>query len=86
MHRARKQLRSIVEREIFDENYDDHATLIRSVLAVLEDAELRHRIYELPEGSTMETCDFVDRCLVSTEVMRNILNQADTELDRQLNE
>lgn len=76
----------IVEREIFDSNYDEHAALIRNVLAAVEDGEIKHRIYELPESETMETYDLADRCLVSIEVMRNILSRADAELDRQLNE
>lgn len=76
----------IFEHELFDSRYDDHAALIRNVLYVIETNNMKHRIYELPEGETMDSCAFVDRCLVSIEVMRNILNQADAELDRQLNE
>ncbi|MCG8651521.1 MAG: hypothetical protein MI861_16890 [Pirellulales bacterium] len=56
----------IVEREIFEGNFEDHASLVREVLTVLEDGALKHRIYELPEGETMETF-VVDRFLASNQ-------------------
>ncbi|WP_425396867.1 hypothetical protein [Aeoliella sp.] len=74
----------VIEQEIFDANYDDHAALIRSVLRAIESGGMEYRIYELPEGETTESCTFVDRCLVSIETVRNILSEADTEMDRQL--
>ena len=76
----------IFEREIFDSDYEEHAAVIRGIVRQLQDASLPSRIYELPEGETMESCSFVDQCQISTEVLGNILDQADAELDRQLGE
>ena len=70
----------IFERQIFDGDYEEHASVVRS----LEDAAIPIRIYELPEGETMESCSFVDNSQISVEVLNNILDQADAELDRQL--
>lgn len=50
----------VVEREIFDESYDEYAAMLRRVVGSIEALGLTHRIYELPEGETMDTCDFVD--------------------------
>ncbi len=76
----------IFEREIFDGDYEEHASVVRAVVRSLEDAAIPSRIYELPEGETMESCSFVDNCQISIEVLNNILDQADAELDRQLGE
>ena len=75
----------VVEREIFDEAYDEHAAMLRRVIESIETLELSHRIYEIPEGETMDSCDVVDNCAITIEVLNNILNNADAELDRQLN-
>ena len=74
----------VYEHTLFDSRYDDHAAVIRNVLTVLETNNAKHRIYEFPERETIESCTFADRCLVSIETMKNILKQADAELDRQL--
>jgi len=76
----------IFEREIFDADYEAHAATIRAIVSCLTNTSIPSRIYELPEGETMETCAFVDKCLISTDVLENILSQADAELDRQLGE
>jgi hypothetical protein len=74
----------VFEQTLFDSRYDDHAAVIRNVLTVLEIKDAKHRIYEFPEGESIESCKFADRCLVGIETIRSILNQADAELDRQL--
>ena len=74
----------VFEHTLFDSRYDDHAAVIRNVSTVLEANNAKHRIYEFPEGETIESCTFADRCLIGIDTMRNILNQADAELDRQL--
>jgi len=73
----------IIEREIFDESYDEHAAMLRRVIESIETHKLAHRIYEIPEGETLDSCDFVDNCAITIEVLNNILNNADAELDRQ---
>lgn len=57
--------------------------MLRRVLETIEVGGIQSRIYELPEGETMESCTFVDRCLISMDVMRHILIQADEEFARQ---
>ena len=76
----------IFEREIFDSDYEEHAAMIRGIVRHLQEASLPSKIYEIPEGETMESCSFVDECQISIEVLNNILDQADAELDRQLGE
>ena len=76
----------IFEREIFDANYEEHASTIRAVIGCLEDASVPSRIYEIPEGETMKSCSFADKCQISAEVLRSILDQADVELGRQMGE
>jgi hypothetical protein len=70
----------LFESEIFNTDYEQHALSIRAVLDCLIDMYLSFRIYEIPEGETMESYSFVDQCRISVEVLRNILNEADQEL------
>ena len=74
----------IVEVDLFDGNYDAHAQTLRAVLGCIDEFSLWNKIYELPEGSSMSTCTFVDKCEISPNVLRNILDEADAELARQL--
>jgi len=76
----------IFQREIFDANYEEHASMIRKIVACLKDDSVRERIYEIPEGETMESCSFAEDCQIDTEVLKSILDQADLERDRQLGE
>jgi hypothetical protein len=74
----------IFEQEIFDASYDSHAATIRAIVACLENESVVFRIYEIPEGEKFAECAFVKNCQISSDVLKNILNQADAELDRQL--
>ena len=76
----------IVEVELFEGDYDSHAKMLRAVMACMDELSLGSRIYELPEGETMESCGFVDKCEITPTVLENILSEADAELDRQLGE
>lgn len=76
----------VVEVEIFAGDYDSNATMLRGVLACVDDLSLGVRIYELPEGGTMETYASVEKCRISPTILENILNEADAERDRQLGE
>ena len=76
----------LLEVELFEGDYDSHARMLRELLACLDELSLGSRIYELPEGETMETCTFVEKCEISPSVLENILNEADAELDRQMGE
>ncbi|RCS44019.1 hypothetical protein DTL42_17970 [Bremerella cremea] len=76
----------VVEVELFEGDYDSHAKMLRAVMSCMLELSLGCRIYELPEGETMETCSFVDKCEITPTVLENILSEADAELDRQLGE
>ena len=76
----------VVEVELFEGDYSSHAKMLRAVMSCMDEVSLGSRIYELPEGETMETCRFIDRCEITVTVLENILSQADAELDRQLGE
>jgi len=77
-----RQRRPIFEREIFDAQYVEHASKIRAIVDCLDGASIPNRIYELPEGETMETHPHVSQCQIAIEVLKNILDQADLEADR----
>ena len=81
---AIQQGQPVFEQELFDANYEEHASLIRSVIGCLEESSAPCRVYELPEGETMESCPSVDRYRIDIETLRNILHSADTELHRQM--
>ena len=74
----------VVEIDLYEGDFDSHATLLRSVLNCINEFSLRSKIYELPEGQTMKTCSFVDKCEISSEVLLNILRSDEEERDRQL--
>ncbi|QDU80464.1 hypothetical protein Pla110_21940 [Polystyrenella longa] len=76
----------VIELDLFNSDYDFNAGLLRKVMATLGELSIDSRIYELPEGETIDTCTFLDKCQISTEVLANILNEADAEFDRQQGE
>jgi len=74
----------IVEVNLFQNDCDSKAAMPRSVLTCIDEFSLSGKIYELPEGKSMKTCKIVDKFEVSETTLVNILNEADAELDRQL--
>ena len=75
----------IFEQEIFDSRYEEHAKQLRTILDFLEKSKFKHRVYELPEDETSESCS-LDEFQIADQVLKNILDNADEELDRQFGE
>lgn len=63
----------VIELELFDDDYEDHVKMLKRFLKVLAKHKLKSRIYELPEGQTMKTCKFADKCKITPKVLSNIL-------------
>lgn len=63
----------IVELELFDDDYEEHVKMLKRLVKVLTTHKLKNRIYELPEGETMKSCTFVDKCKITPKVLSNII-------------
>ncbi len=69
----------IVELELYDGDFEAHTILLRSVVACIEEFALKSRIYELPEGTTLQTCDFANKCQIEPSILLNILRSDESE-------
>ncbi len=83
----------IVEVELFEGDYDSHAKMLRAVMSCMDELSLGSRIYELPEGETVDTCVFVHKCEITPTELENMLTSNDADLvqlidddDRQFSE
>jgi len=70
----------VVEVELFEGDYHSCAKMLRALMSCIREFSLASRIYELPEGETIETCTCVNRFEISPTVLENILSEADSEL------
>lgn len=77
----------IVEMELFDGEYDQKASLLRALIALIRDNGVETEVYELSSGQTFTFASSRERqeSLISLDVLENILKCSDEELDRQLN-
>ena len=76
----------VVEMELYEGDFDSHAAMLRSILNCIVEFSLRSKIYELPEGETMQKYSFGDKCEISSEVLLNILQADEEDRDRRLSE
>ena len=74
----------IVEMDIFDNQYEEKAGLLRSLISLIKSSGLEVAIYELPEGDDFETSERRNESLINEDVLENILDSSDDEMDRQL--
>lgn len=74
----------IVEMEIFDNQYQEKANLLRKLISLIRSNGFEVEIYELPEGDSFETSDLLNESLINEDVLENILDSSDEEMDRQL--
>lgn len=75
----------ILELELFDNNYDEKATLLKSIINLIKHASLSVSIYEIPSEVSYEACSNLEESLIRIEVLENIIESSDEEMDRQLN-
>jgi|SRR5690554_1603674 len=74
----------LVEMEIFDNQYQEKASLLRKLISLIRSNGFEVEIYELPEGDSFETSDLLNESLINEDVLENILDSSDEEMDRQL--
>ena len=67
----------LYERNIVLGDLEENALSVRAILGCLEELNLPFRIYELPEGETLETCVFSDKSKITVEVLNNILDSSE---------
>jgi hypothetical protein len=74
----------VVEMEIFDNQYEEKASLLRKLISLISRSDFGVEIYELPEGDSFESSSVRNESLISMEILKNILDSSDDEMDRQL--
>jgi hypothetical protein len=76
----------IVEVEIFDGDYQDHAELIRAVISSLKTHNITADYYEIPYGERYSGNSRLTTWLINSKTVEGILTAADVEIERLLNE
>lgn len=75
----------VLELEIFDGDYQDHAKLIRSVCNVLAAEKIDASYYEIPYGQQYLGNPQLSTWKIDSNLVEGILRAADDEVQRQLN-
>ena len=78
--------RALLAWELFDPSHEDKAGVLRDIAAWLEDHSIRSRIYEFPEGDTLQTPVSSEKFLIGTAGLRALLDHSDREVQRQMGE
>ncbi|MBF7142697.1 MULTISPECIES: hypothetical protein [Pseudomonas] len=73
----------LLEIEIFDGDYQAHADLIRSVLKVVKDENLKADFYELPFGLNYSQDADIQKFKINLRNVEQILEATDEEFERQ---
>lgn len=76
--------RPIVEVEIFEGDYQEKAKIIRSVLKIIHEEHLVSKFYEIPFGEQYAGNSQLQTWEVDAALVGGILDAADKEVDRQL--
>jgi hypothetical protein len=76
--------RPIVEVEIFEGDYQEKAKIIRSVLKIIHEEHLVAKFYEIPFGEQYAGNSQLQTWEVDAALVGGILDAADKEVDRQL--
>lgn len=74
----------IVEMEIFDNQYEEKASLLRNLISLIRSSRFGVEVYELPEGNSFETSGLLNESLINEDILEQILDSSDEEMDRQL--
>lgn len=73
----------LLEIEIFDGDYQAHADLIRTVLKVVKDENLKADFYELPFGSSYSQGADIKKFKIELRDVEQILEASDDEFEKQ---
>ncbi len=76
----------IVETEIFDHKYEEKALLLRGLIELIRKRELSVDVFELPYGDRFESSGALERSRIDVDFLEGILDLADEESERQLDE
>jgi len=74
----------ILEEEIFEGDYQQHAALIRAILKVINEEKLTAEFYEIPYGECCVGNMKLDTWRIDAALVEGILLAADEEIERQL--
>ena len=72
----------IVELELFGNQYDEKAKLLRKLIQLFEKNSLEADIYELPSGDSFETSSARQESKIDFNILKNILDSSDDEIER----
>ncbi|MGJ7549964.1 hypothetical protein [Pseudomonas alloputida] len=73
----------IIELEVFDGEYQQHAELIRTVIALLDAEKIKASYYEIPYGQKYSGNQQLSLWKVNSSLIEGILVAADNEVRRQ---
>jgi len=68
----------IFDDELFDNGYEEKSTILRKLIKITEDESINIDIIESPERD----CDPKYKMMINKEILRNILDSADSEISR----
>ena len=74
----------IFEKEIFQEGYNAHAAVIRAVLKLVDQEQLKAEFYEIPRGERYAGNTRLDTWRIDGALIKEILLRADEEIERHL--
>jgi hypothetical protein len=70
----------IFNQELFDNDYDQKAKQIRSILKIIDNFSIKNRIYELPENEQWTTCKKLESKQINATMLLSILNDANQDV------
>ena len=70
----------VLETEIFDNQYDEKAALLRKIIDLIRRSRIDVEFYELPEGDTFKKSSVLKDSLIDGGILENILNSSDDEM------
>ena len=74
----------MIEIEVFEGSYQENAQVTREALLIIDDENLNAQYYEIPYGERFAGNKNLDTWTVDAEFIRNMLDTADKEIERQL--
>jgi len=73
----------VIERELFGNDHDEIALILRELLQQLPGIGAKIRLFELPEGHSFTSVEEEARQEISAQTLVNILSSHDEEIARQ---
>lgn len=73
----------VLETEIFDNQYEEKASMLRKLISLIRNSDFEVELYEIPEGHVFESNRIPKESLISVDILENILDSSDQEMVRQ---